>query len=39
LRGYAADEVVLLAGNEGEADPLAEVEGRLKLPLRRVSPS
>lgn len=40
LRGYAADEVVLLTGkDESERDPLAEVESRLKLPLRRVSPS
>jgi hypothetical protein len=39
LRGYAADEVVLLAGAEepGGANPLAGVESRLKLPLRRVS--
>ncbi len=38
LRGYAADEVVLLAGrDESAADPLAEVEDRLRLPLRRVS--
>jgi hypothetical protein len=35
LRGYAADEVVLLTG--GGRDPLAKVEGRLGLPLRRVS--
>jgi hypothetical protein len=35
LRGYAADEVVLLA--TGDEDPLAEVESRLGLPLRRIS--
>jgi hypothetical protein len=35
LRGYAADEVVLLTG-DGK-DPLAKVESRLGLPLRRVS--
>ena len=35
LRGYPADEVVLLT--EGGRDPLAKVEGRLGLPLRRVS--
>lgn len=35
LRGYAADEVVLLTG--GGRDPLAKIEGRLGLPLRRVS--
>jgi hypothetical protein len=35
LRGFAADEVVLLTG-DGE-DPLAGLEGRLGLPLRRVS--
>jgi hypothetical protein len=35
LRGYAADEVVVLGANGG--DSLAEVEGRLGLPLRRVT--
>jgi hypothetical protein len=35
LRGYAADEVVLLS--EGDKDPLGKVEARLGLPLRRVS--
>jgi len=35
LRGYAADEVVLLS--EGDNDPLGKVEARLGLPLRRVS--
>jgi nucleotide-binding universal stress UspA family protein len=35
LRDFAADEVVLLTGNG--KDPLAKVEGRLGLPLRRVS--
>jgi nucleotide-binding universal stress UspA family protein len=35
LRGYAADEVVLLSA--GDKDPLAKVESRLGLPLRRVS--
>jgi hypothetical protein len=35
LRGYAADEVVLLS--EGDKDPLGKVESRLGLPLRRVS--
>jgi hypothetical protein len=35
LRDFAADEVVLLIGN-GD-DPLAKVEPRLGLPLRRVS--
>jgi hypothetical protein len=35
LRGYAADEVVLLA--TGDEDPLRKVEARLKLPLRRVT--
>jgi hypothetical protein len=35
LRGYPADEVVLLT--EGGRDPLAKVEARLGLPLRRVS--
>jgi hypothetical protein len=35
LRGYAADEVVLLSA--GGRDPLAKVEPRLGLPLRRVS--
>jgi hypothetical protein len=35
LRGYAADEVVLLT--DGAKDPLAKVEGRLGLPLRRVA--
>ncbi len=35
LRGYAADEVVLLTA--GGRDPLAKVEARLGLPLRRVS--
>lgn len=36
LRGYAADEVVLL--DAGGKDPLGKVEARLGLPLRRVSP-
>jgi hypothetical protein len=35
LRGYAADEVVLLTS--GSKDPLGKVESRLGLPLRRVS--
>jgi hypothetical protein len=35
LRDFAADEVVLLAANG--KDPLAKVESRLGLPLRRVS--
>jgi hypothetical protein len=35
LRDFPADEVVLLTG-DGK-DPLAKVEGRLGLPLRRVS--
>jgi len=35
LRGYAADEVVLLGA--GGRDPLGKVESRLGLPLRRVS--
>ena len=35
LRNFAADEVVLLTANG--KDPLAKVESRLKLPLRRVS--
>jgi hypothetical protein len=35
LRGYPADEVVLLSS--GGSDPLAKVETRLSLPLRRVS--
>jgi hypothetical protein len=35
LRGYAADEVVLLSA--GDKDPLGKVESRLRLPLRRVS--
>lgn len=37
LRDFAADEVVLLTG-DGK-DPLAKVEGRLGIPLRRVSGS
>jgi hypothetical protein len=36
LRSYAADEVVLLSGN-ARRDPLARIEKRLGLPLRRVS--
>jgi hypothetical protein len=35
LRGFAADEVVLLS--DGGKDPLAKVESRIGLPLRRVS--
>jgi hypothetical protein len=35
LRGYAADEVVLLGS--GGKDPLGKIEPRLGLPLRRVS--
>jgi len=35
LRGYAADEVVLLTA--GDKDPLGKVEARIGLPLRRVS--
>ncbi len=35
LRGFAADEVVLLTGNG--KDPLAKVESRLGIPLRRVA--
>ena len=34
LRGYAADEVVLLTA--GDKDPLGKVEARIGLPLRRV---
>jgi hypothetical protein len=34
LRGYAADEVVLLTA--GAKDPLGKVEARIGLPLRRV---
>jgi hypothetical protein len=36
LRGYAADEVIVLAV-EGAEDPLATVEDRLALPLSRVT--
>lgn len=35
LRGFPADEVILLVGNG--KDPLAKVESRLGLPLRRIS--
>ena len=35
LRGYPADEVVLLA--DGDRDPLGKIGSRLGLPLRRVS--
>jgi nucleotide-binding universal stress UspA family protein len=35
LRGYAADEVVLLTA--GAKDPLGKVEARIGLPLRRVT--
>lgn len=35
LRGYAADEVVLLS--DGHRDPLRKLEPRLGLPLRRVA--
>jgi hypothetical protein len=35
LRAFAADEVVLLTGDA--KDPLGKVEGRLGIPLRRVS--
>ncbi|HEY4230279.1 MAG TPA: hypothetical protein VGO79_08900 [Thermoanaerobaculia bacterium] len=35
LRGYAADEVVLLTA--GQRDPLGKIESRIGLPLRRVS--
>jgi hypothetical protein len=35
LRGYAADEVVLLGS--GDKNPLGKVESRLGLPLRRVA--
>jgi hypothetical protein len=35
LRGYAADEVVLLT--DRDKDPLGKVESRLGLPLRRVA--
>jgi hypothetical protein len=35
LHGFAADEVVLLT--DGEKDPLAKIESRIGLPLRRVS--
>jgi hypothetical protein len=34
LRDYPADEVLLLS--EGDDDPLAELKGRLELPLTRV---
>jgi hypothetical protein len=37
LRGYPADEVILLAGAGGE-DSLAKLEDRLSLPLSRVAP-
>jgi hypothetical protein len=37
LRGYPADEVIVLAG-PGQADPVAELEDRLELPLARVTP-
>jgi hypothetical protein len=35
LRNFAADEVLLL--NTNGKDPLAKIETRLALPLRRVS--
>ena len=35
LHGFAADEVVLLS--DGDKDPLAKIESRIGLPLRRVS--
>ena len=35
LRGYAADEVLLLGA--GDRDPLGKIEPRIGLPLRRVS--
>jgi hypothetical protein len=35
LRGYPANEVVLLT--DGDKDPLAKIESRLGIPLRRVS--
>ena len=35
LHDFAADEVVLLTGNG--KDPLAKIESRLGIPLRRVS--
>jgi hypothetical protein len=35
LRGYAADEVLVIT--DGGGDPLGKVESRLSLPLRRVS--
>src|SRR5262245_33364271 len=35
LRGYPADEVVLLTS--GDKDPLGKIEPRIGLPLRRVS--
>jgi nucleotide-binding universal stress UspA family protein len=35
LRGYAADEVVLLTA--GDKDPLGKMEARIGLPLRRVT--
>lgn len=35
LHGFAADEVVLLT--DGDKDPLAKIEQRIGLPLRRVS--
>jgi hypothetical protein len=35
LRGYAADEVVLLSA--GDKDPLGKVQARIGLPLRRVT--
>jgi hypothetical protein len=35
LRGFAADEVLLLTGNG--RDPLAKIEARLGIPLRRVT--
>jgi hypothetical protein len=35
LRGFAADEVVLLT--DGAKDPLAKIEPRIGLPLRRVA--
>jgi hypothetical protein len=39
LRGYPADEVIVLGGAETDAeDSIAELEDRLELPLSRVAP-
>ena len=38
LRGYPADEVILLGDDAGAEDSIAEVEDRLELPVSRVAP-